>query len=359
MPPLMVPIVQLNELGALAVSAIFGLVALQIASVAPFVTEGVGFTVTVIVYGAPTQFPVVDVGVTIYCTVPAVALEGLVSVWLIVLPAPAVAPVMPPLMVPMVHVKLAGALDVRLMFVPVLLQIDVVAAFVTAGVGLTVTVMVNGAPVQLPVTDVGVTIYSTVPAVELEGLLSVWLIVVPDPAVAPEILPVTVPIVHANVLGALAVSAMFGLVPLQIAFVAAFVTAGVGLTVTVMLYGAPAQVPVVDVGVIMYCTVPGTALLGFVNVWLIEGPEPAVAPVIPPLMVPIVHANVAEALDVKVIFVLVALQIDAVAGFVTAGVGFTVTVIVYGAPTHPPVTDVGVTIYCTVPAMALLGLVSV
>jgi hypothetical protein len=66
-------------------------------------------------------------------------------------------------------------------------------------------------------------------------LVNVWLIVVPDPAVAPEMLPVIFPIVHANVLGALAVNAMFGLVALQIAADAGLVTTGVGLTVTVMV----------------------------------------------------------------------------------------------------------------------------
>jgi hypothetical protein len=59
--------------------------------------------------------------------------------------------------------------------------------------------------------DVGVTIYSTVPAVALLGLLSAWLMVVPDPALAPVIPPVIFPIVHAKLLGALAVRAMFGL----------------------------------------------------------------------------------------------------------------------------------------------------
>jgi hypothetical protein len=48
-------------------------------------------------------------------------------------------------------------------------------------------------------------------------------------------LPVIVPTVHVNVLAAVAVSAMFVAVPLQIAAVFAVVTAGVGLTVTVMI----------------------------------------------------------------------------------------------------------------------------
>jgi hypothetical protein len=48
MPPVMVPIVHVNVDGALAVSAMFGLVALQIEAVAAVVTAGVGFTVTTI-----------------------------------------------------------------------------------------------------------------------------------------------------------------------------------------------------------------------------------------------------------------------------------------------------------------------
>jgi hypothetical protein len=57
-------------------------------------------------------------------------------------------------------------------------------------------------------------------------------------------------------------------------------------------------------------------------------PPPAVAPVMPPEMVPIVHAKLLAADAVREIFGLVLLQIDSVAGLVTAGVGFTVTVMV-------------------------------
>ena len=70
--------------------------------------------------------------------------------------------------------------------------------------------------------------YSTVPAVLLLGLVSVWLIVDPDPALAPVIPPVMLPIVHVNVLGTLAVKPMFGPVPLHVEAVAAVVTTGVG-----------------------------------------------------------------------------------------------------------------------------------
>jgi ABC-type proline/glycine betaine transport system permease subunit len=233
MLPVIVPTVHVNVAGALDVSAMFGLVPLQMAAVPAVVTAGVGLTVTVIVYGAGLAHdPVLDVGVTRYSTDPAVALLGLVNTWLIVDPLPALAPVIPPVMVPIVQANVDGADDVSAMFVAVPLQIDFVDAVVTAGVGLTVTVIVYGAPAHDPVTEVGVTIYCTVPAVALLGLVSVWLMVPPLPALAPVMPPVIVPIVHVNVDGALDVSAMFGLVALQIAAVAALVTTGVGFTVT-------------------------------------------------------------------------------------------------------------------------------
>ena len=48
----------------------------------------------------------------------------------------------------------------------------------------------------------------------------------------------------------------------------------------------------------------------------------------PPVMVPIVHVNVLAVLDVRLILGPVPLQVLAVLGVVTAGFGFTVTVIV-------------------------------
>jgi hypothetical protein len=74
----MIPIVQAKLLGAEEVKVMFGPVPLQVLAVATFVTEGVGFTVTTMEYGDPTHDPVVEVGVTRYCTVPAVLLLGLV-----------------------------------------------------------------------------------------------------------------------------------------------------------------------------------------------------------------------------------------------------------------------------------------
>ena len=89
--------------------------------------------------------------------------------------------------------------------------------------------------------------------------------VAPDELLAPVIPPVIVPIVHAKLLGALAVNAMAGPDPLQILAAAALVTAGFGLTVTVIVKAAPAHDPVVEVGVTRYTTLPATALLGLVS----------------------------------------------------------------------------------------------
>src|SRR5665213_360818 len=113
-----------------------------------------------------------------------------------VLLEPLDAPVIPPVFVPKVQLKLLGVEAVRLIPGAVLLHISAGFTGVTTGEGFTVTVMVYGSPAQPPVVEVGVTIYSTVPASVFEGLLSVWLMVLPDPAVAPAIFPVIVPIVH-------------------------------------------------------------------------------------------------------------------------------------------------------------------
>ena len=81
----------------------------------------------------------------------------------------------------------------------------------------------------MPAVDVGVTRYSTVPGVALLGLFSVCAMVLPLPALAPVMPPVIVPIVQANVLGAVALSAMFVAVLLHIATVEGTpVTTGVG-----------------------------------------------------------------------------------------------------------------------------------
>jgi hypothetical protein len=66
--------------------------------------------------------------------------------------------------------------------------------------------------------------------------------------------------------GALDVNVILGLEPLQITAAVAEVSAGVGFTVTTILYGFPGQEPTVDVGVTTYSTEPGVALPGLVSV---------------------------------------------------------------------------------------------
>ena len=136
-----------------------------------------------------------------------------------------------------------------------------------------------------------------------------------------------------------------------------FAIVGFGLTVTVIVKAEPAHDPVVEVGLTIYCTVPAE-LPGLVNVWFIVEPELALAPVIPPVIVPMVHAKLLATLAVNEIFGLVPLQVLAVAEFVIAGLGLTFTVMVKAVPAHAPVVEVGVTKYSTVPAVVLLGSVS-
>lgn len=117
-----------------------------------------------------------------------------------------------------------------------------------------------------------------------------------------------------------------------------------GSTVTVIGNAEPGQPPAVDVAVTKYWTVPELALLGLVSTWLIEGPEPPVAPVIPPVIALTVHTNEDGVLAVNVRFVFDPEQILIAALLVTTGPGLTVTVMVKLSPRHPPDAEVGVTI---------------
>jgi hypothetical protein len=77
-------------------------------------------------------------------------------------------------------------------------------------------------------------------------------------------------------------------------------------------------------------------------------------------MAPTDQLKVLAVVAVNTILVAVPLQIDAVFGAVTTGVGLTVTVIVYCGPGHAGlVVETGEIIYSTVPAEALPGLVNV
>ena len=126
-----------------------------------------------------------------------------------------------------------------------------------------------------------------------------------------------------------------------------------------MVKGAPAQLPPEEVGVTTYSTVPVKELLGLVNTWLMVAPEPADEPVMPLVIVPIVQLKLLATLDVKAIFVETPLQILFVDELVTAGEGFTVTVIVVELPAQEPPVEVGVTTYSILPTTALLGFVRV
>jgi len=69
-------------------------------------------------------------------------------------------------------------------------------------------------------------------------------------------------------------------------------------------------------------------LLGFVSTWAIEEPDPALAPVMPPVTAPIVQVNVLGILDVSIMLGLPPLQVVAVVELVIIGFGTTVTLMV-------------------------------
>ena len=86
---------------------------------------------------------------------------GLASTCAIVVPQldeQLLPPVIAPTLVPVVHVNVLLALDVSPIDVATPLQLDAVAALVTAGVGCTVFTTLNADPTQ-PNVDVGVTRY--------------------------------------------------------------------------------------------------------------------------------------------------------------------------------------------------------
>ena len=67
------------------------------------------------------------------------------------------------------------------------------------------------------------------------------------------------------------------------------VVSGLGFTVTIIDAGIELQLPgLIGVGVTIYSTVPGV-LPGLRSIWLITGPDPGLAPEIPPVIAPIVH----------------------------------------------------------------------
>ena len=231
MLPVFVPSVQAKELATLAVKLKAGLVPLQVDGVVELVSDGAGLTVMVIFVAIPAQVPAVDVGVTAYTIDPEVLLLGLVSVWAMLLPLVAVAPVMLPVFVPSVQAKVLAALAVKLRLGLVPLQVEADVALVTAGVGFTVTVILVAIPTHEPAVDVGVTAYTIDPAVLLLGLVNACAMLLPLEAEAPVMLPVFVPSVQAKVLAALAVRLTLVVAPLHTEAVLAVVTEGVVFTV--------------------------------------------------------------------------------------------------------------------------------
>jgi ABC-type proline/glycine betaine transport system permease subunit len=156
--PEIFPIIQEKLLGTDAFNATFGLAPLQMVAVAGEVTSGEGLTVKVIVCGEPTHAPAVDSGVIIYSTVPGKDVLGLVRIWLILDPAPSLAPVILPAIVPIVQEKMPGVEDVNIISGLVPLQVAAVIGEFTTGEGLTVIVIVKGVPGQELANEVGVTI---------------------------------------------------------------------------------------------------------------------------------------------------------------------------------------------------------
>jgi hypothetical protein len=73
-------------------------------------------------------------------------------------------------------------------------------------------------------------------------------------------------------------------------------------------------------------------------------PDPAVAPVIPPVIVPTAQVKELATVAVSTILGLVPLQMLAAGGLVREGAGLTVTVIVDEIPVQDPVVEIGVTI---------------
>ena len=80
MPPEIVPTVQLKLPDVVEVKGMLNISSLHTTFVVGLVSDGPGLTVTVIVTGEPAQDPVVEVGVTIYSTLPGLVLLPFVSV---------------------------------------------------------------------------------------------------------------------------------------------------------------------------------------------------------------------------------------------------------------------------------------
>jgi len=86
---------------------------------------------------------------------------------------------------------------------------------------------------------------------------------------------------------------------------------------------------------------------------------PAGTPVTAPVVTLPIHEKLLAALDVSGMLSGELLHVLKLLPLVKAGPGSTLTVTVAKVPTHPPLSEVGITEYTTVPTVELLGLVSV
>jgi hypothetical protein len=108
-------------------------------------------------------------------------------------------------------------------------------------------------------------------------------------------------------------------------------------------------------GVAVEFTVP-EADPGLLNVCAIVAPDPAEAPVIPPVIVPIVQEKLLGILEVRLILVAIPLQVCDVAEVVILGIAFTVAVVVDAGLVHPfKVTVTEYTPDAAVVALAIVG----
>jgi hypothetical protein len=90
-----------------------------------------------------------------------------------VAPDPGLAPRIPPVTDPTVHVKLDEVEAANEILVADPLHISAAEEVITTGAGLTVTTITYGLPAHNPAVEVGVTRYSTVPDDKLSGFVNV------------------------------------------------------------------------------------------------------------------------------------------------------------------------------------------
>lgn len=257
------------------------------------------------------------------------------------------------------HTKLLASPPIVVRFMPRAVPLQTVAEDADiAGNGLTVTVTSDDEPAHPPTVDVGVTLYVKVPKVLLLGLVKGSVIVVPLPAVPPDILP-ALSTVHVKLLGVLGFSGNERPLPLH-TDVPPLCRTGDGLTFTVTIDDMPRQEPVEEVGVTEYSTLATAELLVSVNVWMKLLPPPPDAPRVVPGSITVQAKLLPVVLAVDAVSgILTELQVVAISVDVITGVGYTLTVTVVGvAAVQEPMLagEVGSTVYVAVPMFVWLVL---